>query len=73
MAKARYLLLVPPCLTEQVSEKCVIDLYVRCEQVLAIILTDFDGWVILFDSGLRIKNANPDYAKKLIEKLNALT
>ena len=43
-------------------------MYVRMHQILAIILTDLDGWVVLFESGVKIKNVNQDYAKELIKQ-----
>jgi hypothetical protein len=44
-------------------------MYARLREILAVIFTDFDGWVVLFESGVRIKNVHPDYAKDLIKQI----
>lgn len=47
-------------------------MYIRTREILGVVLTDLDGWVILFESGQKIKNVNPDYAKEIIKQINQL-
>jgi len=39
---------------------------------MCVVQTELDGWVIVFESGVRIKNVHPDHAKQVIVRLDLL-